>query len=818
MESSPLLGALVTPELRREQIGAAAASASKDALAARAIVDAASIGNAAAEEFVAESTSRLAAAAIHQDRADRLREKAADASVAGYARLAAFGADAALAEDTEAGKLEESVTRAVRSSYGAAPFYVSPREAQLWKQSDALQSMTQAQVEKAMTNMLAKQMAEAENYGADDDEVGEVDSGVTERLAAVAEVFGGDASLVFGEDALGSIFKVFKISKEKLEKRLARKRERLAKLAEKEDEGKKGLFLQARIKGLKKSIAKIKDKLAKIAEAEGKVRTASVDEASTKSAEAAAMKDLESLDLDEDDDSDLDDELGADADVLGADADVLGEDEIGEDEIGRRMRPGRRKALRRRGRGDGWQAQQPAAEEASSEEESFDEEGSESEEEYGSEAQDELAAAKMALQIAEQGFRSGQVSATEVRAATQRFLRAQQAAGQEDAMGRRPWRRRGFRRGRGGRGWGRGGMGPVIVEASPEVLEVIEEDDDEDVLGSEDGLGAGSQPVAHASSSFVAFFDEKADRLGAASEDVEDSIALGGDEDAQVGGFFDTISDFLSSLFEAGGAKAAARKPFTPGVREARTTYRETAKERRQAGKQAWRASRRGDAIDSPEDIEFAPSKASQSSAAGPLPAGAWRGSGGYAYELLPGGVGIRVVAGPTSRGAIFKAGTEAYRNALAERGRFGAGSQPIASTVMDVNYGGEDADVLGEDEMGEDEMGEDADVLGEDEVGEDEVLGAEASLGWWYRRRPQVRRSWYVRRPLFVRHRSFGEDETVGAEGPLESVLRATPGERAAAAARFADRALKPVFDRLAPDEDDLEEDGDDADLLGGL
>jgi hypothetical protein len=161
---SPLLSALgAAPILRQQSTSTEAEKAAKDALAARAIADAARVGNDAAVAFVDEATGRLSMAQIRRRRAHRLRGGAARAAVLGADRLAVLGSDAALAEDTEAEKLEIDVTNGVRAAYGAAPFFLSPREAELWHQSNVLQSSTVSQAETALANLLVKQMAAAAN-------------------------------------------------------------------------------------------------------------------------------------------------------------------------------------------------------------------------------------------------------------------------------------------------------------------------------------------------------------------------------------------------------------------------------------------------------------------------------------------------------------------------------------------------------------------------------------------------------------------------------------------------------------------------------
>jgi hypothetical protein len=348
-----------------------AGDAARDAVAARAISEAAKVGNSHAREFVDEAKGRIAQARVRAMRADEIRKKAALASVSGAHKLAILGADVAAAELAMADSMESSVVDAVRSSYGAAPFYVSPKEARLWRQSEVLSNSSTASIEKAFSSLLDKTLSDASNYGLEDpesEEVGEDDM-AADRIGLAAEVFGGHLPVVLGAAAFGSIKDTFKASREKLEKRLAQREDRLAKLQESVASGKKVAKLKTRVNRLKKSIAKTRAKLKKLNAAESKVNAAQSDASTVAKVEDDATAELMDLENEEeelepfeisDDDSDLAGE------VLGADDD-LGEDELGEDLgriPGRRFRPGRGRGRgpgRGGGRGRGPWRRRPAA-------------------------------------------------------------------------------------------------------------------------------------------------------------------------------------------------------------------------------------------------------------------------------------------------------------------------------------------------------------------------------------------------------------------------------------------------------------------------
>jgi hypothetical protein len=359
---SSLLGALCSTDLREEGVRKMAGDAARDAVAAKAIAEASKGGNPHAKQFVKEATSRIVEAKVRQDRAGEIRKKSAKASVSGAHKLAVLGSDVAATEDSVAASLEGSVVDAVRASYGGSPFYMSPRESQLWRQSDVLQSSTSASVEKAFSNLLDKAMSESYNYGEDssDEEFGAEEDSAFDRLGLAAEVFGGHLPAVLGAASIGAMKDTFKASREKLQKRLEKRQAALKKLQESAESGKKVVGLKSRVAMLKKSIAKTKAKLKKLDAAETKVKAAEASSVDVSSAEAEAKAELmelegedEELEPFEFEDSEEGDEALA-AEVLGAD-----EDDDGDDSVGFHPRPWRgrgwsgRPWARRRGWGWG---------------------------------------------------------------------------------------------------------------------------------------------------------------------------------------------------------------------------------------------------------------------------------------------------------------------------------------------------------------------------------------------------------------------------------------------------------------------------------
>lgn len=356
-----LLSALVSNKMCKESAQKATVEAGRDALAAKTINAAAESGNAPAQAFVADAKARLAQASVRKDRAERLRQKSARATMAGEHRLAVLGSDMAAAEELMGAELEASVIDAVRTSYGANPFYTSEKEARLMHQSDVLQRSSTGSVEKALQGLLDKTLAEATNYGRDDlesDEFGaeEDEEMAAERIGVAAEIYGGDLPNLLGADAIGAITDAFKASREKLEKRLAQRKAALAKLKEKIDSGKKVPKASTRVSTLKKSIAKIQSKLKKLGAAESKVKTAAVESVSVEDSEAAALAELQALESEDEEVESFELEEGSE----GSDADLEAE-VMGGTMVGWAPRPARGRSWagrpglgRRGGRGRGW--------------------------------------------------------------------------------------------------------------------------------------------------------------------------------------------------------------------------------------------------------------------------------------------------------------------------------------------------------------------------------------------------------------------------------------------------------------------------------
>ncbi len=268
-----LLGA-VAPTALREQVAREAASFAAQDLAAAAYIDeAAAFGDDAAVSFKAEAEGHLTEASVRRARARRLRDGAAQAATMGFDRLAAMGADAALAEDLEAQTIEHSVVHAVRESHtpGVSLFgHLSDSESRLLQQKDRLSQMTSGETERAFSSLLNQLNASASNFGAaDEDDSEELGCDAASRLGVAAQSFGGDLPSVLGDDCFVRMGGVLKATTAQLKKRLARKKLRLQKvektLEDLEAQGKKGLqvkLAQFRINTLEKSIARIEDKLS----------------------------------------------------------------------------------------------------------------------------------------------------------------------------------------------------------------------------------------------------------------------------------------------------------------------------------------------------------------------------------------------------------------------------------------------------------------------------------------------------------------------------------------------------------------------------
>ena len=244
----------------------------------------------------------------------------------GLDQLSVFGADAALAEDLTANKLQGGVCAAVRSSYGGSPYYLSPEEQRLLAQKDSLDNLTSGGLEKAFNSMLSLAQASAQNYG--DDEVhGEekADDGSASRIGAAAECFGGDLPNLLGADCYSRIGGIFKPSLRILKKRLAKRQARLEVLQDKLDskEGNAPL-ITARVNQLEKSIARLQAKIKKLSVADRQVAASAQD--------AKVVQADEATDVSSDDDDDVpdsDDDLLAGA--FGEDADLLEDGEEDDD-------------------------------------------------------------------------------------------------------------------------------------------------------------------------------------------------------------------------------------------------------------------------------------------------------------------------------------------------------------------------------------------------------------------------------------------------------------------------------------------------------
>jgi chaperonin cofactor prefoldin len=362
-----------------------AEAAAKDAVTARVIVSAEAAGNPVAARFAGEARERLVESRVRRARARRLRQGAARAASVGLEQLSVFGADAALAEDLAANKLQGAVCAAVRSSYGGNPFYMSPEESRLMNQKASFDNLSQAGLEKAFSSMLERSMSSAGNYG-DDDLMGEEkEDESTTRLGIAAECFGGDLPNLLGSDCYKRIGGVFKSSKAQLQKRLAKRKERLEKLQDalesKEDDDKKGGVLQLRIKQLEKSIKRLTAKIRKLSVADRQVASSASDARVLRASEITAAPSGASAPEGDDEDEDglpgSDEDLiggidlpiqrqmtaalkshhgaafpflGEDLAELGEDADVLGDDAAGgEEEIGAWFRRPMHRSPRRRG-------------------------------------------------------------------------------------------------------------------------------------------------------------------------------------------------------------------------------------------------------------------------------------------------------------------------------------------------------------------------------------------------------------------------------------------------------------------------------------
>jgi hypothetical protein len=299
--------------------------------------------------------------------------------------------------------------------------------------------------------------------------------------------------------------------------------------------------------------------------------------------------------------------------------------------------------------------------------------------------------------------------------------------------------------------------GPTVI---PVVDEVDYEDDSDEY--EEEEMGADDP--------FVGFFQARAQAFGSDAERI--SAAMIQDEGDAFGGFFDSISNFFSSIVSAGKSRKAAREPGTPVVRKERRELRDVSRERRQAGGQAWRASRRGG--------EGAPA---------PAQGGAVQvnDDDGYVYQRDESGT-ITIVAGPKGVGTRHTPGSQFYDvlNAVVERevaaGR--AGAPTMTASAPAARKGTSSA--------------------------APSVASIRADQAAVFRRQAAMASSPGQRAMLLQRAADL--EATVGAgPGAAESFFRARGrGERASLLARFADKAMS-ASDLNLPgfDDDDDEDEG---------
>jgi len=319
-----------------------AMGSARDAAAARVICDGAIAGDPAVAEFASEAQQLLGIARVRRGRAARLGAAAAQAAVLGKPKLSMLGSDAANEELAEAERLEGVVIRAVRDSHDSSAAFgigwVTPEEARMLRRKSASAVMTQGQREASWARALERLLQSAGNYssfGADaSDEQDEIDRGAESKIGEAAMLFGGDLPAVFGEDCYTSFGKIFEVSEERLNKRLARKKKRLAKVESKleglEDAGKSGLrvrILRIRMNVLEKGIARIEGKLDKLDVSAEEVDEAEQKTAKNDKAERQVLREASKDEGDDDSDADLDfleSSLGAD----GYDDDFAGESDL----------------------------------------------------------------------------------------------------------------------------------------------------------------------------------------------------------------------------------------------------------------------------------------------------------------------------------------------------------------------------------------------------------------------------------------------------------------------------------------------------------
>lgn len=624
---SALLGAIAPETARREASRQVAVGVARDAMAARMIADAAEAGNPAAAAFADEAQEILGAASVRKARASRLRYAAAVAAAGGYHGLSRCGSDAALVEERAADRLAASVCQAVRESHAYG--YLSPEESRLLQQKTRLESMTQSQLEQGFADLLKKIEASSINFGDDTDDADEVGDDSSEQVAMAAQLFGGDLPAVFGVSCYGAFGALFKVSAERLMKRLAKKRKLLAKLTskleEKEDADKKGLgvkVLRLRVNKLEKSISKIKEKLKKLGKAADDVESAAKESAKVEKAETQAVKEAVKDEDDDLQDEEADEEVGAALELFGARP--------------RRVFRATRRARRLRA---------------------------------------------LASRARSPGVRRKLVRrANAIMGRLALARRPIRPAGSRPAM----LRRRRFRR----HAPVVVTSSPVYVDEDPAFFEEgdsvyvpvasyeDEDEDDEDDRDDEAAYGAATGLPPHRAA-LVGFFANRASSYGA---DVSDDATFGDGFFAQIGEWFRRLLGRGEAAVQqqrtAAQAAREARAPLTPSVVRARREVqserrelREVTKARREAGRRAYKQA--GGKLSMP-NVSPIPSQQARSRVV--------RGAGGYVYQVNADS-SVTILKSPDGRGEgrTLTSG-KAYDAIVAEVSKISGDAGPIES------------------------------------------------------------------------------------------------------------------------------------------
>jgi hypothetical protein len=313
--------------------------AAQDAIAADLIEKAADSGNDAAAEFAAELNGSLGRAYVRRARKRRLLRKARKASMQGHHDLAELAGLVASEEETEAMGEEAFAHSCVRGTHDAYGYLTGPEKAFMARKKSE-SSWTTKQAEGVLAQLLDRLYNMTASYGLEEDEFGaatEAQDAVhdlaLDKAFTIADAFGGDAHLVFGDGVYEEMGAMFEVSQEKLRARRSRLMKRLTKLENKleemEESGKKfGLRIQQkRIEWLEKRISKLDGKIKKTKKGRRKVAKAEVESKQIKKAEASAVKETTeetpeiSIDEVEDIESELEefqeDEWGAEVDLFG---------------------------------------------------------------------------------------------------------------------------------------------------------------------------------------------------------------------------------------------------------------------------------------------------------------------------------------------------------------------------------------------------------------------------------------------------------------------------------------------------------------------